>query len=54
MSNHRNRLKFNPLGGGEAEGRFAITALVVAVTIRWTAVILVAGTISVPIKMFLP
>jgi hypothetical protein len=52
MAGSRNRLKFTP-GGGEAEGWFAINALVVALMIRWTAVALAARAMSIPIYMLI-
>ena len=57
MAGNQDRLKYKffPIGEGEAEGRFAIVALVVAVTIRsLVAVVIAAGAVSFPIKAFLP
>jgi hypothetical protein len=52
VTGNRDRLefKFSRLGEGEAEGRFAITALVLAIAIRLAFVGVVA---AVALKVFL-
>jgi hypothetical protein len=50
MAENRNRLILNARGG-EAQGRFAIAALILATTIRWVAVVWAAQAVSsLPVK----
>jgi hypothetical protein len=57
VTGNRDHLKFKfpRLGEGEAEGRFAITALVLTIVIRLAlAGVLAAVAVSITLKVFLP